>query len=294
MKRSVPAWGMAATILLMGPTALAAEPQAWAIGFQQAASPTMERITSLAGFINTVIVTITVLVSALLAYACWRFNANRNPQPARWTHNTPLEVAWTAIPAIILVLIAVPSFRLLYFMDRVHDAELTVKIVGHQWYWSYEYPDQDFKFDSMMVGEDALKPGQPRLLTTDNEMVLPVGVPVRLQMTAEDVIHSWSVPAFGVKNDAIPGRLNESWVLVEAPGLYYGQCSQICGVNHGFMPIHVRAIPQEEFAAWTAAAKHKFAHLDGTPPGISLALAQPPAAAIVPTTTTAIVKEPRP
>ena len=279
MKRSVLAWMTALAVLLIVPAALAAEPQAWAMGFQKAASPTMERITALATFINVVIVSITVLVSLLLGYACWRFNAKRNPIPAGWTHNTALEVAWTAIPAIILLLIAVPSFRLLYFMDRVHDADLTVKIIGHQWYWSYEYPDQDFKFDSMIVGDDLLKPGQPRLLTADNEMVLPVGVPIRLQMTAEDVIHSWGVPAFGVKADAVPGRLNESWVQVEAPGLYYGQCSQLCGVNHGFMPIHVRAVSKEEFAAWTAEAKHKFAHLDGTPPTTAVALAQPAAAA---------------
>ncbi|TAN70940.1 MAG: cytochrome c oxidase subunit II [Magnetospirillum sp.] len=273
MKRSVLAWTVALAVLLIVPAAIAAEPQPWAIGFQPGASPTMERIESLATFINGVIVSITVLVSALLGYACWRFSAKRNPKPANWSHNTPLEVAWTTIPAIILLLIAVPSFRLLYFMDRVHDADLTVKIVGHQWYWSYEYPDQDFKFDSMIVTEDALKPGQPRLLTADNELVVPAGVPIRLQMTADDVIHSWAVPAFGVKTDAVPGRLNESWVQVNEPGVYYGQCSQLCGINHGFMPIHVRALPKEEFAAWAAAAKHKFAHLDGTPPTAEIALA---------------------
>ena len=151
MKRSVLAWTAVMAALLIIPAAFAAEPQPWAIGFQKGASPTMERITSLATFINVVIVSITILVSALLGYACWRFDVKRNPKPASWSHNTPLEVAWTAIPAIILLLIAVPSFRLLYFMDRVHDAELTVKIVGHQWYWSYEYPDQDFKFDSMIA-----------------------------------------------------------------------------------------------------------------------------------------------
>ncbi|WP_245651182.1 cytochrome c oxidase subunit II [Paramagnetospirillum marisnigri] len=240
----------------------------------------MERIQSLAGFINGVIVLITLLVSGLLAYACWRFKADRNPKPAQWSHNTPLEVAWTAIPAIILLLIAIPSFRLLYFMDKVQDADMTLKIVGHQWYWSYEYPDHDFKFDSLMVQAEDLKPGQPRLLTADNEVVVPVGVPIRLQMTADDVIHSWAVPAFGVKTDAIPGRLNESWVQVNQPGSYYGQCSQLCGVNHGFMPVHVRAVSKEEFAAWVATAKTKFARIDGTPPNRSIAMAEAPIAEV--------------
>ena len=262
---------MAAIALCLASPSMATEPQAWTMGFQKSASPTMERIQTLASFINAVIVSITILVSTLLGYACWRFSAKRNPQPANWSHNTPLEVAWTAIPAIILLLIAIPSFRLLYFMDRVQDAGLTVKIVGHQWYWSYEYPDQDFKFDSLIVAEEDLKPGQPRLLTADNELVVPAGVPIRLQMTADDVIHSWAVPAFGVKSDAVPGRLNESWVQVNEPGVYYGQCSQLCGINHGFMPIHVRALSKEEFAAWVVSAKHKFAHLDGTPANTNVA-----------------------
>ena len=161
-------------------------------------------------------------------------------------------------------------------MDRVTDADLTLKIVGHQWYWSYEYPDQNFKFDAMMVQAEDLKPGQPRLLTTDNELVVPAGVPIRLQMTADDVIHSWAVPAFGVKTDAVPGRLNETWVQVNEPGLYYGQCSQLCGVNHGFMPIHVRAVTKAEFADWVTSAKQKFVQIDGTPPITTVAMAHPP------------------
>lgn len=274
MKRSALVWTAMFAALTLASAALAGEPQPWAIGFQRGASPTMDRIASLAGFINGVIVLITILVSALLAYACWRFSAKRNPKPANWSHNTPLEVAWTAIPAVILLLIAVPSFRLLYFMDRVAEADLTLKIVGHQWYWSYEYPDQNFKFDSMMVSSDALKPGQPRLLTADNELVVPVGVPIRLQMTADDVIHSWAVPAFGVKTDAVPGRLNESWVQVHEPGHYYGQCSQLCGVNHGFMPVHVHAVPKAEFAAWVATAKQKFARIHDEPNPTALAMTQ--------------------
>jgi cytochrome c oxidase subunit II len=274
MRRSTLVWAAALALLAVS-SAFAAEPLPWAIGFQKGASPTMERITTLSTFLNGIIVAIVVLVTALVAWACWRFNARRNPTPATWSHNTPLEIAWTAIPAIILLVVAIPSFRLLYFMDRTPTAEMNLKIVGHQWYWSYEYPDQDFKFDSMMVQDDSLKPGQPRLLTADNELVLPAGVSIRLQMTADDVIHSWSVPAFGVKTDAIPGRLNESWVQITEPGIYYGQCSQLCGVNHAFMPIHVRALPKDQFNAWVAEAKHKFANVDGTPPTADLAQATP-------------------
>lgn len=271
MRRSALAWTAATAILTLAQAGFAAEPQPWATGFQPAASPTMERIASLSGFINGVIIAITVLVAGLLGYVCWRFSARRNPKPANWSHNTALEVAWTAIPAVILLLIAVPSFRLLYFMDRTQDAEMTLKIIGHQWYWSYEYPDHDFKFDALMVHADDLKPGQPRLLATDNEVVLPAGVPIRIQMTADDVIHAWAVPAFGIKTDAVPGRLSETWVQINQPGLYYGQCSELCGVNHGFMPIQVRALSKEEFAAWTRTAKQKFVRIDGTPPVTSIA-----------------------
>jgi cytochrome c oxidase subunit II len=273
MKKPALLIGAAALLIGLAPMAMAGEPQPWAISFQHAVSPTMERITSLANFINGVIIAITLLVCGLLLYACFRFRADRNPKPATWSHNTPLEVLWTAIPAVILLLIAIPSFRLLYFMDRVKDADLTLKIVGHQWYWTYEYQDQNFKFDANMLDSDSLKPGQPRLLTADNPVVVPAGVPIRLQMTADDVIHSWSVPAFGVKTDAVPGRLNETWVQVDEPGTYYGQCSQLCGVNHGFMPIQVKAVPMEEFKAWVATAKTTFAHLDGSPPDRAVAMA---------------------
>lgn len=273
MNRSILALTAAVAVIGSIPVAMAGEPQPWALSFQHAVTPTMERIASLATFINGVIVAITLLVSGLLLYACTRFRADRNPKPATWSHNTPLEVVWTAIPAVILLLIAIPSFRLLYFMDKVQDADMTLKIVGHQWYWTYEYPDHDFKFDSNMVQTEDLKPGQPRLLTADNTMVVPVGVPIRLQMTADDVIHSWSVPAFGVKTDTVPGRLNETWVQVDKAGEYHGQCSQLCGVNHGFMPIHVKAVPKEEFLAWVAQAKTKFARIDGTRPETTVALA---------------------
>lgn len=253
---------LAAIILvatLMPSGVWADEPLPWAIGFQKGASPTMERITTLSTIINGVIVAIMVFVTALVAWCAWRYNARRNPVPATWSHNTTLEIAWTAIPALILVLIAIPSFRLLYFMDRVQDSDMTLKVIAHQWYWSYEYPEKGLKFDAMMVQDTDLQPGQRRLLTTDTEVVLPVGVPIRIQITADDVIHSWAVPAFGIKTDAVPGRLNETWVSITTPGIYYGQCSELCGVNHGFMPIMVRAVPPEEFHAWVDDARTKFA-----------------------------------
>lgn len=260
MRRTVWALAIAATaVALCAGGAWADEPLPWAIGFQKGASPTMERITTLSTLINGVIVIIVVLVSALVGWCAWRYNATRNPVPATWSHNTPLEIAWTAIPALILVLIAIPSFRLLYFMDRVQDADMTLKVTGHQWYWSYEYPDHGLKFDALMVQDSDLQPGQRRLLTTDNVVVLPAGVPIRIQLTADDVIHSWAVPAFGIKTDAVPGRLNETWVKITQPGIYYGQCSELCGVNHGFMPIMVRAVPPEQFHAWVDENRTKFA-----------------------------------
>ncbi|MDR3436118.1 cytochrome c oxidase subunit II [Telmatospirillum sp.] len=230
--------------------ALADQPKPWGIWLQDAASPTMHQITTLNTVITAIILCVLACVFALLGYVCFRFRASRHPVPAKWAHNTPLEVAWTLAPVLILVVIAFPSFRLLYAMDRVKDADLTLKITGHQWYWSYSYPDQNVSFDANMVQEDDLKPGEPRLLATDNHIVLPVGATVRIQTTADDVIHSWSVPSLGVKIDAFPGRLNETWVKVDKPGLYFGQCSQLCGINHGFMPIEVEAVPKEQFAIW--------------------------------------------
>ena len=237
------------------------QPVPWATGFQPAASPTMERIGDLAHILNVVIVLIMVLVSVLLAWCIWRYNAKRNPVPAQWSHNSVLEIAWTAIPALILLAIALPSFRLLYYMDRTQDAELTLKITGHQWYWSYDYPDQNLNFDAFMVSDDDLKPGQLRLLTTDTEVVLPVGVPVRVLLSADDVIHSWAVPSLGVKTDAVPGRSNETWLRIDRPGTYYGQCSELCGVNHGFMPIMIRAVDKTQFHAWVEDTRTKLAAL---------------------------------
>jgi cytochrome c oxidase subunit 2 len=199
-------------------------------------------------------------VLALLLYVCFRFRASANATPSRRTHNTLLEIAWTAVPVLILVVIAIPSFKLLYFMDRVTDPELTIKAIGHQWYWSYEYPDDgDFTFDAYLVADEDLQEGQPRLLTTDNAVVLPVQTDIQVLITATDVLHSWAVPAFGVKTDGVPGRINETWLRIEEPGMYYGQCSELCGDYHGFMPIMVRAVTKEEYEAWTQQAQEEFA-----------------------------------
>lgn len=240
--------------------AVAAQPVPWQLNFQPAASPVMERLEGLHDLLLWIITLISVFVLALLAYACFRFRASRNPNPSRRTHNTVLEIAWTAVPVLILVVIAIPSFKLLYFMDRVQEPEMTIKAIGHQWYWSYEYPDDGgFTFDATMVADEDLKEGQPRLLTTDLAIVLPVDTDIRVLVTATDVIHSWAVPAFGVKTDGIPGRLNETWVRIEEPGMYYGQCSELCGNNHAFMPIMVRAVAKDEFDAWTKQAQEEFA-----------------------------------
>jgi cytochrome c oxidase subunit 2 len=250
-------------LLLLGfadGAAVAAQPEPWQLGFQPPASSVMERIESFHDLLLWIITLISIFVLALLVYVCFRFRASGNAAPSRRTHNTLLEIAWTAIPVLILVVIAIPSFKLLYYQDVVPDAELTVKAVGHQWYWSYEYPDNgDFAFDAYMVADDDLQAGQPRLLATDNALVLPVGTDIRLLVTATDVLHSWAMPAFGVKMDAVPGRINETWFNVREPGTYYGQCSELCGDFHGFMPIMIDAVSKDEFEAWTKQAQEQFA-----------------------------------
>jgi len=250
----------------VGRPAWADQPHPWGIWLQEAQSPTMHQITDLNAIITALILGVLVMVFALLIYVIVRFRAERNPVPATWTHNTPLEVAWTIIPALILAAIAFPSFRLLYAMDRATQADITLKVTGHQWYWSYSYPDVRVDFDSSMVQDNELKPGEPRLLATDRHVVLPVGAVVRIITTSDDVIHSWSVPSLGVKIDAIPGRLNETWVKVEKPGLYYGQCSQLCGINHGFMPIAIEAVPPERFTAWLAEEQAAAKSSSAAPP----------------------------
>jgi cytochrome c oxidase subunit 2 len=225
-----------------------------------------EFIGSFHNMLLVIITLITVFVLALLLYTMVRFRAAANPNPSKTSHHTMLEVVWTLVPILILIVIAVPSFRLLYFADKAPEAEMTLKVTGRQWYWTYEYPDQGgFQFDSYMVQDGDLKPGQPRLLEVDNRVVVPVGARVRVLIHGSDVIHSWVLPALGVQKYAMPGRINETWMQVDRPGVYYGQCNQICGVNHAFMPIAVEAVDPQTFERWAAEAKRRFAD-SGLPP----------------------------
>ncbi len=238
-------------------------PKPWQMWFQEAASPVMERIEEFHDLVFAIEVAIVLLVLGIMAYICVKFNHKANPVPSKNTHNTLLEVIWTGIPIIILVIIAVPSFKLLYFADHTEKAEMTLKVTGNQWFWSYIYPDNgNIAFDSIIVADSDLKPGQPRLLTVDNNVVLPVNTNIRLLFTSNDVIHNWAIPAFGLKLDASPGRTNESWVRITSEGDYWGMCSELCGVNHAFMPIHVKAVSKSAFDAWVAGKK-KAAAADG-------------------------------
>ncbi len=249
-------------VLFAAPAAFAGtgQPSPWQMNLQGAATPVMESIRSFNSFLLVIITSIVLFVLVLLAIVVVRFNEKANPTPSRTSHNTLIEVAWTVVPVMILVAIAIPSFRLLHLELKVPTADLTVKAVGHQWYWSYEYPDDGgFGFDSMLVADKDLKPGQPRLLTVDNELVVPVDKVIRVQVTAADVIHSFAVPSFGIKIDALPGRLNETWFKVTKEGVYYGQCSELCGRDHAFMPIAVRALNAQDYEAWLASAKGRFA-----------------------------------
>jgi cytochrome c oxidase subunit 2 len=245
------------------------QPTNWQLGFQQSATPVMDNITWFHDFLLIVITVITLFVLALLLIIVVKFNARANPTPSRTTHNTLLEVAWTVIPVIILVAIAVPSFRLLFFQLTIPQSDLTIKATGKQWFWTYSYPDQKFEFDSLMVQEKDLKPGQPRLLAVDNEVVVPINKTVRVQVIGADVIHAWAMPSFGVKIDAIPGRLNETWFKAEREGVYYGQCSELCGKDHAFMPIAVRVVKEADYNSWIEQAKKKFARSDDNPVAVA-------------------------
>lgn len=246
-------------------TALAA-PQSYMVDFQEPVTPVMERIKSFHDVLLIICVVITVFVLVLLLWVMFRYSEKRNPTPSRTTHNVVLELAWTVIPVLILIGIAFPSFRLLYFADRAEDADITIKAIGRQWYWSYEYPDHgNFTFDAFMVPDEDLQPGQPRLLTTDNALVLPVDTNIRILVTASDVIHNFAMPQFGLKTDAVPGRINETWAYVPAEfagQTFYGQCSELCGTGHAYMPIMVKMVTKEEFAEWTEQAQEEFARLD--------------------------------
>ncbi len=258
-KWTLPA-GMLVGALTWTATALAA-PQPWEMGFQPAVTPVMERIEDFHHLLLVIITLICLFVLALLIWIMIRYNKRSNPTPSKVSHNTLLEVIWTVVPVIILVLIAIPSFRLLYFEAEIPNPDLTIKAIGKQWYWTYEYPQNgNFQFDSLGLSDDAAaKAGEPRLLGVDNPLVVPVDKVVKVVTTGADVIHSWAVPAFGVKMDAIPGRLNVTWFKAEKEGTYYGQCSELCGARHAFMPIEVKVVSEPEFEKWIAGAKKKFA-----------------------------------
>ncbi len=220
----------------------------------------MEKIVELHDFMLWMVFLIPAFVLIVIGYIAIRYNKKANPKPQTFTHNTLIEVIWTVVPIIILIIIAIPSIKLLYFMDKVVDAEMTLKVTGKQWYWTYEYPDHDdITFDSNMIPDDEIKEGQIRLLETDNRVVLPVGTDIRLLFASADVIHAWALPQLGVKIDTVPGRLNESWVHINEVGTYRGQCSELCGINHAYMPIVVDAVSKEDFAKWIEKAKIEFA-----------------------------------
>lgn len=234
-------------------------PHDWQMGFPQSYTPLMDKVAWLHDLLLVIISLISAFVLALLLYVMWRFHASRHPVPSTVTHNTVLEILWTIVPILILVVIAVPSFRLLYYGDKAQDAAMTVKVTGHQWYWSYEYPDQgNISVDSRILPEAdraKLKPSEPRMLAVDQEMVIPSKTVVRIIGTAADSMHGWTVWGFGIKKTVIPGRLNEGWIEVPKEGIYFGQCSQICGQDHSYMPIAVRVVSKTEFDAWVAQKK---------------------------------------
>jgi len=256
--------GAAAAIIGLGAQAFAGtgQPSPWQLGFQGAASPIMEQIHEFHWWLLIISTLITLFVLVLLVIIFVRFNEKANPTPSTTTHNTALEVAWTVLPVVILVAIAVPSFRLLFNQLDVPKADITIKATGTAgWTWVYEYPDYGgFNFISSMVPEKDLKPGQPRLLTVDNEVVVPLNKIVRVQVTAEGIIHAFAMPSFGIKVDAIPGRLNETWFKATKTGMFHGQCSELCGINHAYMPIVIRVVEEAEFNQWLEQAKKKFAN----------------------------------
>jgi cytochrome c oxidase subunit 2 len=231
-------------------------PQPWEMGMQRSCGPLKDRVIDLHDLVLVIITIITLFVGGLLIWVVYRFNSRRNPTPTQTSHNTILEIAWTVVPVLILVIIAIPSFRLIYYQDRTPDPDLTIKVTGHQWYWEYSYPDQgNIDVESRFVHDEDLKPGQLRLLDVDNQMVIPVGKKIRILTASTDVIHSFFIPAFGVQRYAIPGRTIETWMEADQIGTFYGECNQICGQDHSRMPISVRAVSEADFKTWVAETK---------------------------------------
>ena len=257
---------LAAAWLQTGPSFAQSGPQPWQMDFRPSATPVMDDIIDFHNLLLVIEVLIVLFVLGLMVYICVKFNAKANPVPSKTTHNVFLEVVWTVIPIIILIVITVPSVKLLVFMDKApkEKVEMTLKVIGHQWYWSYEYPDAgDLAFDSNIIPDEEIdaSKGQIRLLEVDNRIAIPVDTTIRVLMTSDDVLHNWAVPAFGIKMDTVPGRINEAWIRVPAAraGVYRGQCSELCGVNHGYMPIVIEAKSKQDFAKWLIKAKKEFA-----------------------------------
>jgi cytochrome c oxidase subunit II len=246
-------------------TAAYALPVPWQMDFQPAASPVMEQIESFHKELLYIITAVCIFVAGLLGYVIVKFRASVNPVPSKVHHNTILEVAWTLIPVIILVVIAIPSFKLLYYEAEIPTPDVHIRAIGKQWFWTYEYPGADagFSYDSLGLSDaDAKAKGEPRLLGVDNIVEVPVNKVVEIETTGADVIHSWAIPQFGVKMDAVPGRLNHTWFKATETGTFYGECSELCGARHAFMPIEVKVVSDADYAAWLAASKKKFAALD--------------------------------
>ncbi len=247
-------------LFILPSSVIANEPVDWQLGFQKSASKSMSDIVWFHDYMLLPIITaITVFVLFLLAYACIRFRASKNPVASTTSHNTTIEVIWTLVPCLILIVMAVPSFKVLYSQDEIPKADVTIKAIGYQWYWGYEYPDENIVFDSYMIEDKDLKEGQPRLLAVDNEVVVPVNKVVKVMITANDVLHAWALPSFGVKRDAVPGRINETWFKADRTGTFYGQCSELCGIKHAFMPITVNVVSEEDYNQWLEKAKVEFA-----------------------------------
>ena len=247
-------------VLLISSTSYANEPKDWQLGFQNPASQSMYEIVKFHDYMLVPIITgITAFVLFLLLYVCVRYRASKNKVPSTTSHNTLIEVIWTLVPCLILIVMAVPSFKVLYPQDEIPKADVTIKAIGYQWYWGYEYPDENIIFDSYMIDEKDLKENEPRLLAVDNAVYVPVNKVVKVMITANDVLHAWALPSFGVKRDAIPGRINETWFKADRSGTFYGQCSELCGIKHAFMPITVNVVTEEEYNQWLEKAKVEFA-----------------------------------
>jgi cytochrome c oxidase subunit 2 len=258
-KRRFAVWFLAAISALAGlgsHPVLAQVPRDWEMGMQPAFSPMKQEIIDLHNLVLVIITIITLFVGGLLAWVCIRYNEKRNPVPSQVSHHTGLEIAWSVIPVLILVVMAIPSFRLIYYLDRTPNPDMTIKVTGHQWYWEYSYPDDgNVDIESRIIADEDLKPGQLRLLSVDNQLVIPVGKKIRVLTTSSDVIHSFFIPSLGAQRYAIPGRTIELWLEATQPGVYYGECNQICGQNHSRMPIAVHAVTDDEFKAWVTQAK---------------------------------------